>query len=75
MHMPTNKPRFKCPFETKQQPDGTFEFHVTVRDGSKQIHPGPPGVTRITSNVEIYQPEGSDDVEILLAGGGGKSTS
>jgi hypothetical protein len=72
--MTTNKPRFRCPFETKRKADGTFEFHVTTRDGGKQILSGPPGVTQLTSNVEIYQPEGSDDVRIVLASGGSTST-
>lgn len=71
--MTTQKPYFVCPLEIKYLPSGAIEFHVTTRDGQTQIHPGPPGVTRITSNVEAFQPKGSDDVRLLFAGGGPKN--
>ena len=71
--MPTDKPYFKCPFELKQRRDGVREFHVTRRDGTIEIIPAPPDLTHITSNIEVFQPEGSDQVEIGFFGG--RSTS
>jgi hypothetical protein len=77
MPQPLRKPFFRCPVVVTQRPDGSLEFHATKRDGTVEVIPGPPGVTRISTNVEIFQPEGSDEVHIGFIGGGsgGKSTS
>ncbi len=66
MSRPTDKPYYRCPVEIKHNEAGDLEFHVTRRDGQVEVFPGPPGVTQITSNIEVFQPEGSDDVEIIF---------
>jgi hypothetical protein len=64
----SDKPFYRCPVEIKPDARGNLEFHVTRRDGQIEVLPGPPGMTQITSNVEAIQREGSDDVEIMVAG-------
>jgi len=64
--MSVDKPYFQCPVEVKRLPDGTIEFHITLRDGRVHIAPGPPGVVfaDLPEAISACQLEGSDDVTI-----------
>lgn len=61
-----DKPYFECPVEVKNTPDGGCAFHITLRDKSVVVVPGPPGVPKehlATHTVRFRQREGSDQPE------------
>jgi hypothetical protein len=63
-----DKPRFVCPVVAKRAANGNLEFHVTKRDGTVQIVPGPPGAASVESELVAFQPEGSDIVSVAFRG-------
>jgi hypothetical protein len=64
--MTDHEPFFDCPVDVRSAPNGDLEFHVTKRDGTVEIIPGPTGMKTVRSYVKATQPARSSFITIEI---------